>query len=90
MPPSASARPLSSLQAGLQGRVREVPKGDDALARRLLEIGFVPGAVVEVLASMWPGGDPLAIRVGGSMFALRRLEAERVMVEVAAVAGDVS
>ncbi len=50
------------------------------IARRLLELGFVPGASVEVLASMWPGDDPLAVRVGGSTFALRRHEARAVRV----------
>jgi Fe2+ transport system protein FeoA len=27
---------------------------------------------------MWPAQDPLAVRVGGATFALRRQEAERV------------
>jgi Fe2+ transport system protein FeoA len=38
---------------------------DESTARRLLEIGFFPGAAVEVLATMWPDdGLPLAVRVG--------------------------
>lgn len=75
-PPS---RPLSLLKAGDTAVVERVD-AEDALARRLLEIGFFPGAPVEVLAAMWPDQDPLAIRVGGATFALRRLEAERVHV----------
>ena len=50
------------------------------IARRLVELGFVPGAEVEVVAVMWPGRDPLAVRVGGSTFALRRREAQQVRV----------
>jgi hypothetical protein len=29
---------------------------------------------------MWLGGDPLVVRIGGSMFALRRAEAAAVRV----------
>ncbi len=50
------------------------------IARRLLELGFVPGAEIEVIARMWPGDDPLAVRIGGSMFALRRREAQSIRV----------
>ena len=49
---------------------------------RLLEIGFVEGEPVRVMA-VGPGGrEPLAVRVGGTMFALRRHEAEHVLVRV--------
>jgi ferrous iron transport protein A len=48
------------------------------LLARLRDLGFVPGARCEVIASMWPGGDPLAVRIGGSTFALRRVEAAAV------------
>jgi ferrous iron transport protein A len=57
------------------------------IARRLLELGFVPGAELEVVAAMWPGGDPMAVRVGGSMFALRRREAQSVQVSPRAAPG---
>ncbi|WP_291993428.1 FeoA family protein [Candidatus Accumulibacter sp. ACC003] len=53
---------------------------DRELALRLFEIGFVDGERVRVIARGYPGGDPLAVRVGGTMFALRRFEAERVLV----------
>lgn len=50
------------------------------IARRLLELGFVPGVQVEVIARMWPTYDPIAVRVGGSSFALRRQEANAIRV----------
>lgn len=51
------------------------------LVVRLLEIGFVEGERVEIVA-LGPGGrEPLAVRVGCSQFALRRHEAEHVLVE---------
>lgn len=79
---------LSSLMQGEHGTVLAVIEdgqslGDEqasTIARRLLELGFVPGAELEVVARMWPGDDPLAVRVGGSMFALRRREAQAIRV----------
>ncbi|MEZ5458012.1 MAG: FeoA family protein [Steroidobacteraceae bacterium] len=53
---------------------------ESTIARRLLELGFVPGAALEIVASMWPGDDPLAVRIGGSTFALRHHEARAVHV----------
>ncbi len=49
-------------------------------ALRLFEIGFIDGERVRVVARGYPGGEPLAVRVGDTMFALRRFEAERVLV----------
>nr|WP_245754363.1 FeoA family protein [Candidatus Accumulibacter aalborgensis] len=53
---------------------------DRELALRLFEIGFVDGERVRIVARGYPGGDPVAVRVGNTMFALRRFEAERVLV----------
>ena len=76
---SPAERSLAELSVGERGYVQGITAGEE-LSRRLLEIGFFPGAQVEVLAGMWPGNDPLAIRVGGSSFALRRQEAGLVKV----------
>jgi len=70
---------LSRLRAGESGVVERID-ADESTARRLLEIGFFPGAAVEVLATMWPDDDPLAVRVGGATFALRRHEADWVTI----------
>ncbi|SIQ98988.1 FeoA family protein [Solilutibacter tolerans] len=58
----------------------------DAIARRLGEIGFVPGEPVEVRAAGPLGREPLMVQVGYTRFALRRSEAARVevMIEVEA------
>ena len=50
------------------------------LLRRLVEIGFLPGERVRIVARGALGGAPLAVRVGTSTFALRRLEARCVQV----------
>jgi ferrous iron transport protein A len=56
--------------------------GDQAstLVTRLRDLGFVAGAQCKVVARMWPGGDPIAVRIGGSTFALRRAEASAVQL----------
>ncbi len=54
------------------------------LVLRLVEIGFLPGEPVRVIARGFPGGEPLAVRVGSSTFALRRHEAALVQVQVGA------
>lgn len=50
---------------------------------RLLELGFVEGETLRVVAHGFPGHEPIAIRIGSTTFALRRFEADRVMVEPA-------
>lgn len=80
-PPSAdpAIRQLAALPVGGVATVEGIAEAG-ALSRRLLEIGFFPGARVEVVAAQWPGDDPMAVRVGGSTFALRRREAQLVRV----------
>jgi ferrous iron transport protein A len=57
---------------------------DERMALRLIEIGFVQGATLRVIAFGQPGDDPIGVRVGGrggvSTFALRRQEASCVWV----------
>ena len=56
----------------------------ERMALRLIEIGFVEGATLRVIAFGQPGNDPIGVRVGGrggvSTFALRREEASCVWV----------
>jgi ferrous iron transport protein A len=53
---------------------------DPHLARRLMEIGFIPGEPLQVLHKGFWGGEPIAIRIGQSTFALRRFEAALITV----------
>ena len=50
------------------------------LERRLLELGFVEGARVELLHEGLFGRDPIAVRVNGATVALRRREAMAILV----------
>ena len=76
------ARPvnLSQLPRRTSAEVEAVDdlRAHDPIARRLRELGFVPGEPVEIVAAAPFGGDPLLVQVGFTRFALRRSEAERV------------
>lgn len=50
------------------------------IARRLKELGFVKGEVVRIMHRGYFGGEPLAVRVGQSTFALRLFEAALIGV----------
>lgn len=74
---------LHELPPDVLGEVVDVRGADDQdqpLVLRLLEIGFLPGETVRVIARGVPGGDPLAVRIGHTTFALRRREAGMVRV----------
>ena len=51
------------------------------IVQRLMEMGFLDGSWVEVLHEAPFGGDPIAVRVRGTLIALRREEANLVWVE---------
>ena len=55
---------------------------NDAVARRLRELGFVAGEEVQVVAAGPLGAEPLLVQVGYTRFALRQIEAARVRVRV--------
>jgi Fe2+ transport system protein FeoA len=69
---------LDKLPCGVRARVLSIG-GSGAIARRLMEMGVVPGAPVCVIKSA-PLGDPLEVRVRGYHLALRRNEAQTITV----------
>ena len=50
------------------------------VSRRLLELGFMNGETVRVIAKGFFASGPIAVRVGGTTFALRRFEAALISV----------
>ena len=56
---------------------------NDAIARRLRELGFVKGEEVRLVARGPVGGEPLLVQVGFTRFALRISEARRVVIDLA-------
>lgn len=55
---------------------------DQELVLRLVELGFVPGERVRLVAGGAPAGGPLAVRVGHTTFALRPHEASFILVRI--------
>jgi ferrous iron transport protein A len=82
--------PLTQLEPGADAVVGEVlppavPQ-DRELVLRLIEIGFLPGERVRVIARGQPGDEPIAVRLGHTTFALRRFEAAFIRVQPEAAA----
>ena len=67
---------LNELHDGEQGVLDRLELPED-FARRLMELGFLPGAVITAARSA-PGGDPRVFQIDGSEVALRRETAARV------------
>jgi Fe2+ transport system protein FeoA len=70
---------LADLKKG-ESRTVIAVRGDEAVSRRLMEMGLIPGVSVSMVKSA-PFGDPIEIRVRGYSLALRRNEAETVELE---------
>ncbi|MCM3164317.1 MULTISPECIES: FeoA family protein [Bacillaceae] len=54
---------------------------EGVMRRRLLDLGFVPGAIVEVVRKS-PLGDPIAFRVSQTTVALRKEESMKIKGEL--------
>jgi ferrous iron transport protein A len=78
-----------TLPASLPANLMDLRRGDTAIldgidlpvddARRLMELGFLPGMPITAGRSA-PGGDPQVFQVDGSEIALRRETARRLTV----------
>lgn len=77
-PNHAMTRTLAQLPEGEAGVLDRLDLPDD-IARRLMELGFLPGHVI-VPARSAPGGEPRVYRVDGSEVALRRETASRLIL----------
>lgn len=67
---------LAGLRRGEQGILEHLHLPEDE-ARRLMELGFIPGSRITAGRSA-PGGDPQVFQVDGSEIALRRETAARM------------
>ncbi|MEO8004257.1 MAG: FeoA family protein [Betaproteobacteria bacterium] len=77
--------PLSRIKVGQRATIRQVrvdPSDTEGgeIGLRLLELGFVEGELLRVIAHGYPGNEPIAVRIGNTTFALRRFEADHVLV----------
>ena len=75
---------VAGVRVAPPGSTAEVDPALERMALRLIEIGFVQGERLRVVAFGQPGDDPIGVRIGGrggsSTFALRRQEAGCVWV----------
>ena len=72
------ANNLTELKAGESGILDHLDLPEDD-ARRLMELGFLPGHSITPGHSA-PGGDPRVFRVDGSEVALRRETAQHLIL----------
>jgi ferrous iron transport protein A len=70
---------LGELAKGESARIVEI-EGESETATRLMEMGLLEGSIVEVLHEAPFSRDPIAVRVRGTLIALRRVEANCVWV----------
>ena len=71
---------LTNLPPGQDARVTAI-NGKNAVTRRLMEMGVIPGVSVQMIKTA-PFGDPIEIRVRGYSLAMRKNEADSIEVSV--------
>ncbi len=75
---------LAELPNGISARVVSVLPCDASappeIARRLAELGFLPGELVRIVGRGLLSREPIAVRVGTGTFALRLFEAACIRV----------
>ena len=79
VPAPALPVPLGELPVGSRARAVEIG-GSGKHQRRILDMGFVPGAEVTVIRRA-PLGDPIEYHIKGTAVALRREDADTVLVD---------
>ncbi len=84
MPSPPASRSITALAPGEVALIAAIDRAglDPDTAQRLCELGFDEGVDVEILHRAPFGGDPIAVRVGNMVVALRRDMAG--LIEVAA------
>jgi Fe2+ transport system protein FeoA len=77
---SESKKILSELIPGQKAFINNIDVNCQGIERkRLMDLGFVPGTLVEVAVSS-PFRDPTAYRVKGGLIALRRIQASKINI----------
>ena len=70
---------LSTMRKGQKGVIDSFT--DYELSLKLLEMGCIPGEIIEVIR-IAPMGDPIAVSISGYMLGLRKDEAITVNVRI--------
>ena len=85
-PMKRNGNTLASLRKGQKGVIASVNAADPQV-QRLMTLGLVEGAIVE-LASAALGGDPMEFRLFGRGISLRQEQARQFAVSPVAAGGD--
>ena len=72
---------LRDLPKNTVARISGFDAGNSELETRLREIGFAEGDQVEALHFGLFGRNPMSVRLNGALIALRKTEAQAVIVE---------
>ncbi|WP_270342017.1 FeoA family protein [Bacillus mobilis] len=73
---SANTKPLSAFKTGEFVQIEKIQL-EGTMKRRLLDLGFIPGARIKVLQRS-PLGDPVAYQVSNTTIALRKEESSLI------------
>lgn len=82
---SSAHTPLHRLPKGTKATIVDIVAHtmfgelDEQVSLRLKELGFLPGAMLQVIGFGLFGTDPIAVRINGTKFGLRRAEAEKIL-----------
>jgi ferrous iron transport protein A len=71
---------LADMKLASHGRVIAVSTQNQEFRSRLYALGLYPGVEINVL-HFAPAGDPIQIRIGGTLLSIRRSEADHIAVE---------
>ena len=68
---------LSDCRPGDKGKVQSI--APQSLALSLMALGLLPGDTLEVMHAA-PLGGPIAVRVNGNRLAMRKADAEKILI----------
>jgi len=72
---------LTNLKVGEKATIVSMEKLEPAMRKKLLNLGFLPKAKIELL-HFAPLGDPVAVRCANTSIALRKSLTNQISVEV--------
>lgn len=80
---------LDRAPQGLPLKMHKLQFGNNALRQKLLAMGFLPGAMMQICA-VAPLGDPFKILLRGATISLRKCECKQIEVECLGESSSVS
>ena len=72
---------LANAQVGDVCLVTDIARKPVELSSRLYALGVIPGASIQILR-VAPLGDPMQIKVGGTLLSMRKIDAQIINVQI--------